>query len=75
MPDNRICGSMKKKAVWIACPVVCEIVEMKTPSPSTTNRNSAAPRTNTNRFPLNGTSKSSRPSVVMMIMSMEPTRK
>src|SRR5674476_1286168 len=75
MPDSRICGSMKKNAVWIACPVVCEIVEMKTPSPSTTNRNSAAPSTKTNTIPLNGTSKSNMPSVVMMSMSIEPTRK
>src|SRR5665647_3044002 len=75
MPDSRICGSMKKNAVWIACPVVCEIVEMKTPSPNTTNRNSAAPSANTNTFPLNGTSKSNMPSVVMKRTSIEPTRK
>src|ERR1035437_297097 len=74
-PDSRICGSRNMKAVWIAWPAVCETVEMKTPSPSTTNRNSAAPSTNTNTLPLNGTPKRSMPSPVMMVMSIAATRK
>ncbi len=75
MPDSRIWGMRTKNALWIACPAVCEIVEMNTPMPRTTKRKIAAPRANVRTLPLNGTSNSSTPSTVTTIMSAAARRK
>ena len=56
-------------ASWMACPWVCDTVEMSTPMPRVTNRKSAEPRANTATEPRNGTSKSSMPAPTTITMS------
>ncbi len=57
-------------ASWIACPCVCETVEMSTPRPRVTKRNSTEPRVKVATEPRKGTSKSTMPTATMTAMSM-----
>src|ERR1700735_1591404 len=54
-PDSSTCGSMIMNASWMAWPWFCETVEIRTPIPSVTSRNRAAPRAKVATLPVNGT--------------------
>ncbi len=56
-------------ASWMACPWVCDTLEMSTPVPRVTNRNSSAPSAKVATEPRNGTSKSSMPATTTITMS------
>ena len=60
-PDSRTCGSEIMNASWMAWPWFCETVEISTPMPRVTSRNSAAPRAKTATLPANGTWKTPMP--------------
>ena len=48
-------------ASWIAWPWFCDTLEISTPNPSVTNRNSSAPSANVSGEPRNGTPKTAMP--------------
>ena len=72
-PDSRIWGSMVMMASWMACPWVSDTVEMSTPMPTVTNRNSTAPRAKTSGDPAKGTLNSSTPTATITARSTTAT--
>ena len=56
-------------ASWMACPWVWETLEMSTPVPRVTNRNSRAPSAKVATEPRKGTSNSSMPATTTITMS------
>jgi hypothetical protein len=70
-----ICGSSVNIASWIAWPWFCDTLEISTPTPSATNRNTTAPSPNTITDPLNGTSNNRTPATTTMVRSIALTRK
>ncbi len=62
-------------ASWIAWPWFCETLEISTPTPSVTNRNSSAPSPNVAGEPRNGTPKIAMPTASTIARSTAATRK
>ena len=75
MPPSSICGMTSIIAICTACPEFWDIVEMKMPMPSTTNRNRTVPSRNIQKLPRRGIPNTHMPRIVMMAMSTKASRK
>jgi hypothetical protein len=74
-PESSTWGRRIIKASWIAWPWFCETLEISTPIPSVTNKNSSAPNPRTSTEPRNGMSNKGTPTPRMRTISRAATRK